>query len=93
MIFDAVVLLFAYEVELDVQWRNAYASAHVGSATTGYGILTKRLQIVTASGQVLRSPPTLDWVQVAIAALIVVNVAFLLEAWKPQQKASVGAAQ
>ena len=86
VIFDALVLLFAYEVELDVAWRNAYANDKIGTASTSYGFLTRALQIVRPDGQVLRSPPTLDWVQVSLALLIIVNLVVIYEQLRPGEE-------
>jgi hypothetical protein len=77
-----VILLFAlYSVFVDLQWRTGYAaSLHTAcpqfcsySPSFSYSLVT---QFFTLAGNGVRliSPPTLDWVQLIVFVLVVLNV-------------------
>jgi hypothetical protein len=78
---DVVLLIFAYLVTQDLAWRNSFDDFRGYAASTSYSFLTRRLMLSTGS-TVLTSPPTLDWVQVAIAILIILNIAYFLGTFK-----------
>ncbi len=73
---DAVLLVAGYFVLLDLQWRSAYAASEGLAPSYSYSPFTK---FFTLSGRSLPlvSPPTLDWVQVSAALLVVLNVWYL----------------
>lgn len=74
---DAVVLAALASVLNDLAWRVSYASSPHAS-TTGYAasftysVLT-RVFSMAGGPLTLTSPPTLDWVQLLSAVLVVVN--------------------
>ena len=74
---DAILLIFAYFVQQDLEWRSGYASSHGYSVSTSYSLLT-RVFTMSRSGTSLSSPLTLDWIQVVIALLIIVNVTYFV---------------
>ena len=78
-VVDAVLLIFAYYVFGNLEWRNSYASSHGFVPTTSFSLLTRSLALA-GKGTVLRSPPTLDWIQVVVALLIIVNFVYAFEA-------------
>lgn len=78
-LFDVLVLVFAYYVVQDLNWRSSYAVSRGYEATTSYSLLTRIFEMV-GKGTVLQSPLTLDWVQVAVALLIIVNLSFAIGA-------------
>jgi hypothetical protein len=76
-----IVLLFAlYSVFVDLQWRTGYAaSVHSAcpqfcsySPSFGYSLLTQFFTLA-GNGVRLTSPPTLDWVQLVVYVLVVLN--------------------
>lgn len=88
---DAVLLVFAYYVLQDLSWRDSYAASRGFSASTSFSLLTRRLEL-TSGGTTLVSPPTLDWIQVVIALLIIVNVAYVVGVLRGPKQNSVKAA-
>jgi len=103
VIADVLLITGLYYVLLDLQWRSAYASSlHYAcegpcsyTASFSRSILT---QFFTMSGNnsSLTSPPTLDWVQLLVLALVLINVwygySFLFERRKTGSAAAIGAA-
>ena len=77
VVFDAVVLFILYYVLTDLAWRNAYAlGQHPNlSPSTTFGILT-RVFILEGGKFPLRSALTLDWVQVWVVTLVLLNGMF-----------------
>ncbi len=81
VVIDFLLLVALLYVAGDQQWRVAYAeSPH--SRTSGYATsfsYSLFTQVFTMSGKgvSLSSPLTLDWVQVLVAALFVVNAWFV----------------
>lgn len=81
---DAILLLLVYLVQLDEQWRLACALGHELSCSArsgpsySYSLLTQSFSMNSNTGMALRSPPALDWTQVFVVLLVVVNVWFLL---------------
>ncbi len=78
--FDILALIALYFVEYNVAWRNAYARSEGLLPSTGYAPFLKYFLIEGASVP-LRSPPTLDWVQVLLVSLVVVNAFYFYEWW------------
>jgi hypothetical protein len=92
---DIIMLVAAFYVVQDLQWRSAYASAAInrcGGATCSYtpsfsyGILT---QIFTMTGNSvqLSSPVTLDWIQALVYVLILLN-GWLIYTWARSRRAA-----
>lgn len=76
-VFDLLAFVFLYFVLQDLAWRTSYAeSEHLISSTT-YSLFIRTFSI-TGTTIPLVSPPALDWVQVAVASLIVVNGLFVI---------------
>lgn len=78
---DAVFVSLLALVYRDLGWRTGYAeSVHSAcpgsgcsySASFSFGFLT-RYFTMSGNGVSLMSPPTLDWVQVLVLLLVVVN--------------------
>ncbi|MDG6985248.1 MAG: hypothetical protein JRM73_00690 [Nitrososphaerota archaeon] len=81
LIADALLLALLFFVESDLQGRVAYAET-VHGHTSGYipsfsYSLFTQVFTMTGSGVSLSSPPTLDWIQVLGAVLIVLNCWYL----------------
>ncbi|HEV2227188.1 MAG TPA: hypothetical protein VGR56_10345 [Nitrososphaerales archaeon] len=85
-----VVLLFAlYSVFVDLQWRTGYATyLHSAcpqfcsySPSFSYSLLTQFFTLA-GNGVRLTSPPTLDWVQLIVYALVVLNAWFAYKTLK-----------
>jgi hypothetical protein len=81
---DAVLLIFAYFVYQDLDWRNSFAASHGYAPSTSYSLLTRTFTL-TGKGTTLQSPPTLDWIQVVVALLIVINLVYAFEAFRGSQ--------
>lgn len=90
---DLVLLAALYFVLQDLAWRAYYAGTphaavpgYVPSDT--YSIFT-RFFTMAGSGVSLTSPPTLDWVQLLVVALVALNGWFAYRAYslKPRQVA------
>ena len=76
--FDALVLLLLYLVFQDLSWRASYVRREGLNLHTSFLPLI-RLPTITGNVQTpLASPPVLDWAQVLILVLVVVNVLYLL---------------
>lgn len=82
---DAVLLVGAYFVLQDLQWRSGYASQEGFNPSTFYAILTQSF-VMTGRGLSLQSPPTLDWVQVLVVALVALNAWYLLRLLGPDRE-------
>jgi hypothetical protein len=78
---DFVLLVFAYYVLQDLDWRGWYATLRGLSPSTSYSFLT-RMFTMTGQGSALQSPPTLDWIQVVVALLIIINIVYGVGALK-----------
>ncbi len=84
LIIDVVLLVGEYYVVQDLQWRTSYAtSLHSAcpqlcgyTPSFSYNILTQFFTMA-GNGVSLTSPPTLDWIQLFTAALLVVNLWFV----------------
>ena len=79
--FDSVLLLALFSVLQDLQWRANYAaSLHDAcsrlcsySPSFGYAPLIRFLTM-SGNGVNLTSPPSLDWVQALVCAILVLNL-------------------
>jgi hypothetical protein len=81
VVTDLVLVVFGYYVLQDLDWRSGFASSRGFSSSTAYSFLTRSFAM-TGQGSVLRSPPTLDWIQVVVALLIIVNLVYAFDALK-----------
>lgn len=74
--FDLLALVFLYFVLQDLAWRTSYAESERLVPHTTYSFFVREFSIagnVIQVHQGLVSPPTLDWVQLVVALLVVVN--------------------
>jgi hypothetical protein len=74
---DAILLIVAYFVLQNMQWKVNYA-ASPHSGTTGYSTsfsysLFTQVFVMGGGSLPLSSPVTLDWLQVIAVALVVIN--------------------
>lgn len=77
-IFDLLALGILYFVLQDLAYRSSFAEnePHPLSLSTTYSLFVRTFRITGNTIQIpngLVSPPALDWVQVVVASLIVVN--------------------
>jgi hypothetical protein len=84
---DAFLLIAGYYVLQDLSWRSAYAVSRGFTPTSAYSLLTRMFSL-TGQGSGLQSPPTLDWVQVVVALLIIANVSYVWD-WYRSSRTSV----
>lgn len=87
MVADVVLLLLVYLVNLDVQYR---INCALGSAlycmarsdpSFSYSLLIQVFSM-RSGNTLLTSPPVLDWIQVIVLLLIVINVWFFLQLFR-----------
>jgi hypothetical protein len=94
LLVDIVLVVALYSVLQDLQWRTSYAaSLHDAcgglcsyAPSFGYGVFT-RVFTLSGNGVRLASPPMVDWVQILVVLLVLVNGWYLyvvLRAKKPQ---------
>jgi len=84
LIVDALLLILTYFIYTDEQWRFHCALGQEAeclvrsSPSYAYSLLT---QFFSMRGEtmLLTTPPIVDWTQVVVLVLVVVNVAFLLQ--------------
>jgi len=84
---DVILLAAGFWVLQDLQWRTGFASSlHDAcspicrySPSFSYSFLT-RFFTMTGNGVSLTSPPTLDWVQLIVCLLVIVNAWFIYDA-------------
>ena len=76
---DLLLLALAIGVLFDEQWRAYHAIGAGALPSTQYSIFIQFFSLKTPS-VTLTSPPTLSWVQVFVAALILVNGLFFYRA-------------
>ena len=89
-VFDLFALTFLYFVLQDLAWRTSYVeSRELLAASTSYSPFVRVFNI-SGGGikQPLVSPPALDWVQVVVVTLILVNGFFLLTTVRKSRKGS-----
>jgi len=73
-VFDFLVLTFLYFVLQDLAWRASYVRSEHLAPSTAYSLFIHTFSINGSTVQfMLISPPALDWVQIVVAALILVN--------------------
>lgn len=75
-VFDLLALAFLYFVLQDLAWRTSYAESEHLIPSTTYSLFIRAFSIRGKTIQIpkgLVSPPTLDWAQVVVALLMVVN--------------------
>ncbi len=78
-VFDLLVLAVLYFVLRDLAWRTSYAESEHLIPHTTYSLFIRMFSITGNAIQIpLVSPPALDWVQVVVALLIVVNGLYVL---------------
>lgn len=96
VLVDAVLLVALLYVSGDLQWRVDYAASPHGH-TLGYlpsftySVLIRWFSM-TGGSATLNSPPTLDWVQLIVLTLAVVNVWFVYDALSRRKKSRAFAA-
>lgn len=73
---DALLLSATYFVIVDLQWRNDYAAEKGLGTSISYSLFTHVFSMTSPTTS-LQSPLTLDWLQVLIAVMVVVNVVLL----------------
>ena len=79
-VFDLLALAFLYLVLGDLSWRTSYVESERLIPHTTYLLFIRTFSITGNTILIpngLVSPPTLDWVQVVFASLIVVNGLFV----------------
>ena len=78
-VFDALALIFLYFVLQDVSSRVSYVKSEFLSGGFSYSPFIRVFSITGTKVQFpLVSPATLDWVQVSIATLALVNGYYIL---------------
>jgi hypothetical protein len=82
---DAVLLICVYFVLQDLQWRSGYASQEGFIPSTIYSVLTRSFAM-TGRGFALQSPLTLDWIQVLVVALVVLNAWYFGRLFGPNRR-------
>lgn len=75
LVANTVILALLYYVEKDLAYRNSYAATVGFTASTVYYFLTHQL-VLTGRGVTLTSPPTLDWAQVLVVALVALDLLY-----------------
>ncbi len=89
---DIVLLFGLYSVLQDLQWRIGYAaSLHSAcprfcsySPSFSYSLLTQFFTLA-GNGVRLTSPPTLEWVQLIVYVLVVLNAWYAYKALKSRR--------
>ena len=98
---DLVLLTGLYYVIQDLQWRSSYASSvHYAcggpcsyTPSFSHSILTQFFTMTNANTNTsLTSPPTLDWIQLLVLALVVINVWYGYSLFERRKARNVGAA-
>jgi hypothetical protein len=89
---DAVLVAAIIYVIQDLQWRSTYAAETINrcggpcsyTPSFSYGLLT---QVFTMSGNSVQlpSPATLDWIQVLVYALVLLNAWLVYTYWKSRR--------
>ena len=75
-VFDLLAIAFLYLVLQDLSSRTSYAESERLIPHTTYSLFIRVFSITGDTIQIsqgLVSPPALDWVQVVVASLVVVN--------------------
>ena len=87
LVADVVMVVAAYFVTADLQWRSGYAASEGLTPSTSY-LPFIRVFTMTGRSFPLQSPPTLDWLQVLAAAFILVNIWYAAGALANRRKGS-----
>ena len=74
----------------DLGWRSAYAATKGFSPSYSYSVFTHVFSL-TRQQLILASPLTLDWIQLFVAGLIVLNLWYLVRFAKRGKPESIGA--
>lgn len=78
-VFDFLALAVLYFVLQDLAWRTSYAESEHLIPHTAYSLFIRMFSITGNTIQTsLVSSPALDWVQVVIALLLVVNGLYVI---------------
>ena len=99
---DLVLVYALFSVLQDLDWRTYYAGTPHAAVPSGYAAsfsysVHTRFFTMSAGNVTLTSPPTLDWVQLVVIALVVVNAWFAYVAlrdsghawpWAPRRDAA-----
>ena len=85
LVADLLMLVAAYSVVMDLQWRNSFAAFKGLNASTSY-LPFIRMFTMTGRSLPLESPPTLDWLQVLAAAFIVINVWYVFVTYADRRR-------
>ena len=75
-VFDLLALAILYFVLQDLAWRKSYAESEGLTISTKYSLFVRIPKISNGGPMVklsLVSPPALDWVQVIVVTLVLVN--------------------
>jgi len=89
---DVILLVALFNVIQDIQWRTSYAASPHQAAPNGYtpafayNIFTQFFTM-SGNGVSLTSPPTLDWVQLLAAVLVLLNAWFFYTSYKGRASA------
>ena len=76
LLADAVLLGAEFLILQDLQWRVTYASSVLRyTPSYTYSVLTQFFAM-GGSTTPLRSPPTLDWVQLLVVVLVILNLTY-----------------
>lgn len=79
-IFDLLALTFLYYVLQDLAWRASYVTSEHLTPSTAYSFFFHTFTISGGTVQFpLVSPPTLDWVEVIVVSMIIVNGYYLFQ--------------
>jgi hypothetical protein len=90
-VFDLLTLGILYLVSQDLAWRTSYPKSETPplSLSTAYSLFVRTFRITGSTIQIpngLVGPPALDWVQVLVASLIVVNGLYVLSRLRRSSK-------
>lgn len=86
VVMDAIMLILFYLVAVNLQAREAYASSEGFSVSYLYSVAIRSLQLA-GRGVALRSPATLDFLQVLPLLLLLLNGAAVVS-WFRRRKAA-----
>lgn len=79
LVADAILLAAEYFVLQDLGWRSDYAYSQGLSPTYSYSIFTQYFAML-GRGLALQGPPTLDWTQVLVVLLVMINAVYIYRA-------------
>jgi hypothetical protein len=85
LIMASAVLLVLQDVQMRIDCSLPGCDPYVTRASPGfaYSVLTKSFSVVVG-GRTLQSPPTLDWVQLLVVALVALNAWYGYRAMRPR---------